>query len=401
MKLHFPLPEPGEIVQFDFRSKSRLQPPSTSISPITLVQWNIERGYQLQSIISELGSIDADIVALQEVDVHCERSNWEDTGAKIAKALGYNYAFVCEFLELHSHLRDKRSQGGGAHGNAILSKFDLSNLRALEHTHHPVDWEHPSHKLAQREPRKGRRLTLFATAATPQGPLDCYSAHLEVFSGITGRIRQFADIARDVRSRCSPHVAVLGDLNTMAHGVARLSPHYACDALRWRTLGSYEAEVWAARVFAVTDPPDGSPPPPNPRLLALGLEPHECRDATNPFLYDPFDPRHDVTLDNPTYRVLGVPLMSGKLDWVLLRGLQVVSKALGNHDYSSSDHKWLLVGVTLSSRNTWGEHSPPVPSSCTDTQTGDLWWYSTMGFVVVVSVLAAALAAAFGIPDED
>lgn len=36
--------------------------------------------------------------------------------------------------------------------------------------------------------------------------------------------------------------AVLADLNTMAHDVARLSPHYCCDRQRFRTLGLSEAE---------------------------------------------------------------------------------------------------------------------------------------------------------------
>lgn len=57
-----------------------------------------------------------------QVDCGCERSRGEDTGAAIAQALGLNYLFVCEFHELHSPLRDGRSQGGGVHGNAILTK---------------------------------------------------------------------------------------------------------------------------------------------------------------------------------------------------------------------------------------------------------------------------------------
>jgi endonuclease/exonuclease/phosphatase (EEP) superfamily protein YafD len=39
--------------------------------------------------------------------------------------------------------------------------------------------------------------------------------------------------------------------------------------------------------------------------------------------------------------------LQGKLDWVLLRGLQVVGKAIGNHDYAASDHKWLMVDVRV------------------------------------------------------
>ncbi len=38
----------------------------------------------------------------------------------------------------------------------------------------------------------------------------------------------------------------------------------------------------------------------------------------------------------------------GKLDWVLLRRLEVASKGIGNHDYAASDHKWLSADVRFS-----------------------------------------------------
>ena len=50
------------------------------------------------------------------------------------------------------------------------------------------------------------------------------------------------------------HQVILGDLNTMAHGVARLSPLYCCDAMRWRTLGRTEAHFWHHHVLSVADP---------------------------------------------------------------------------------------------------------------------------------------------------
>jgi hypothetical protein len=105
------------------------------------------------------------------------------------------------------------AQGGGVHGNALLSKFDWGEievgppalalqppaerwrwldssaaqpallaprarlcraarrppLQALEHSHHPVDWEAPQHALAKKEPRRGRRLTLAAEVLAPGG----------------------------------------------------------------------------------------------------------------------------------------------------------------------------------------------------------------------------------------
>ena len=62
---------------------------------------------------------------------------------------------------------------------------------------------------------------------------------------------------------------------------------------------------------------------------------------------DPFDTVRDVTLDNPAYKFLGFSLMKGKLDWLLLRRMSVSATAIGNHDYSASDHKWLSADVTF------------------------------------------------------
>ena len=62
---------------------------------------------------------------------------------------------------------------------------------------------------------------------------------------------------------------------------------------------------------------------------------------SDPFYYN------TVTLDNPAYRYLGFSLMKGKLDWLLLRKMQVLETSTGNHDYAASDHKWLSASVKL------------------------------------------------------
>ena len=69
---------------------------------------------------------------------------------------------------------------------------------------------------------------------------------------------------------------------------------------------------------------------------------HGACDVTAGFA-DPFDVRRDVTLDNPQYRLLGWPLMAGKLDWALLRRLRAVHKEMRNLNYAASDHRLLLV----------------------------------------------------------
>ena len=62
---------------------------------------------------------------------------------------------------------------------------------------------------------------------------------------------------------------------------------------------------------------------------------------------DPFDPLETITLDNKDYQFFGMSLMAGKLDWVLLRRCLVKAKAVGNHDYAASDHKWMMVDLSL------------------------------------------------------
>ena len=157
-----------------------------------------------------------------------------------------NYVFLCEFTELRSRRRAVSAQGGGCHGNGIITRFDIASAECINHAYHPVPWEDPTHFLSNAEPRVGQRVSLAATLDTPFGPLVTYSVHLEVFCGALGRMRQFADImshARHAHAHGSKLQLICGDLNTMGHGVARFSPFHCTDHLRWGSLGLHEAQV--------------------------------------------------------------------------------------------------------------------------------------------------------------
>ncbi|KAG1678403.1 hypothetical protein FOA52_015170 [Chlamydomonas sp. UWO 241] len=354
-----PLPKPGEVMHADCRPKgSRSKAPSGQAAPpIKVLTWNIERGYKLDAVIEEMRAIDADVIALQEIDIHCERSGWEDTGMRIATALGLNYVFLCEFEELWSPARKADTQGGGVHGNGILSKFDIGNFEVIEHTNHPVNWEDGSSwpAVVGKEPRHGRRLTLSADVATPQGSLTVYTAHLECFCGMLARMHQFSDILEAARKRSAAaggkalHQCIAGDLNTLGNGVARLSPKYCNDHMRWWTIGYSEAEVWDQVVMSVAEDPS-SPEQRNEWAARAGMAPDVCKRLLNPGFKDPFDAKRDITLDHPDYRFFGAHLMTGKLDWLMLRNAEVVSKSIGNHDFSKSDHKWLVADVHLTAQ---------------------------------------------------
>lgn len=126
------LTPPGQVYHADFRNEGNLGGHNVK-NHISLCQFNIERGYKLEGIIKALREQDADVLCLQEVDVGCERSGGLDTGAEIARALELNYVFLSEFVEIKSPARSSDLQGGGVHGNAILTKFNIIDVDVVRH----------------------------------------------------------------------------------------------------------------------------------------------------------------------------------------------------------------------------------------------------------------------------
>ncbi|KAI9312025.1 Endonuclease/exonuclease/phosphatase [Dichotomocladium elegans] len=366
---------PGDLLEYDFRPSAGRQLPSV-LTSLKVVQWNVERNYESQAIITILKELDCDVCILQEVDMFCKRSGCQDHFRALCEELQVKGGFVAEFLELESPIRQPRDQGGGSHGNAILSKYDV-DFSVVKHQYHAYDWDHDGEKL--REPRKGKRYTLAATVKAPGlPPIRCYSVHLEVFTGIIGRITSFSEVFEDSRAHfCeTPYQIIGGDLNTMAHSIARVSGKYATDRYRWLSLGETESGWWHRRVFAFHDQdgqwntslagsviPFFAWVPAWIYLWTSGFGMEVLKRARNPGFYDPW-PCEEVTLENPAY----FGLFKAKLDWTLLRCLEVIRQGVGNADYRASDHKYLMVEVKPSDpnvdpyklwqqqRHQWGNH---------------------------------------------
>lgn len=147
-----------------------------------------------------------------------------------------------------------------------------------------LDWETPgSHPAVRQEPRRGARAALRCTVCCGGtiGNLVVYCLHLEVFCGMLARMRQFADALTDARHVLQRHgastrIAIMGDLNTMAHGIARLSPRYCCDGMRLRSMGLYEAQVWDRHILQNVG---GRP---SAALRSFGLPADVCDALVNP-----------------------------------------------------------------------------------------------------------------------
>lgn len=97
-----------------------------------VLSWNIERGYDLSSILSVLRNADADLIALTEVDLGCERTGNIDIPQVLAAALKMNGVWVCEFEEIKHPLRTKHLQGG-FHGNLLFlrSPYKLEEVESF------------------------------------------------------------------------------------------------------------------------------------------------------------------------------------------------------------------------------------------------------------------------------
>ena len=414
------LPLPGEIIIYDYTEPSEHTDSTRQHSPeqefefrVKAVQWNIERAYKLDEIIDLLASgstafrdhrtgssrinrkprahspvnlayKDFDVMAIQEFDINCARSDYRNSAHELARALKMKCIFLCEFEELYSDkLRNNRTQGGGVHGNGILTWWDIEKIEVIDHVE-IFGWEADGEKL--NEPRRGKRRSLACFLRHPLYPnqrMIVYSVHLEVFCGIFGRLRQFSQILEHSRKHLTthPHQMILGDLNTMAHGLARFLPKYCCDGMRWKSVGWSEAEWWQRNLFSVTPEmargtdDEGSvinyflaahyhPITPKTILNSCEIEQEieeeldtkstesndfkgkhsipifseeELSNLINPHFFCPFPVSRSKTVEMHGY--------SGKLDWMLLRNWKVESWGLDNEAYCRSDHKLLWTEV--------------------------------------------------------
>lgn len=380
------LMSPGSILHYDYRSSSpvpqgsdataNLSSPPKLGNTLRVAQWNIERGVELNAIIATLKALHADIIICQELDINCRRSGYVNVPKEIAKALEAEVYFVCEFEELDSAVRSPHNAVGELsqpsqatkataspprrhfHGNATFSLRATMTEPAVIRHRTTVNWEVDGNKFS--EPRHGFRSALRVSIAPsergePKTPtLYIYNCHFEVFCGGLTRVRQLADCTADMKRLVKysydpmnprnyyPAFLLGGDLNTMAHGIVRLSPKYATDRLRFLSIGETEA-CWLQRNILSRDSflhMSYMWLPFSPRFLRsymkrflylqwyrqwiwrllYGLSFAEQHQINNWFLclYDPGDKLTSITLNNPHYR----GYVQGKLDWLLLSNLE-------------------------------------------------------------------------------
>ena len=179
---------------------------------LRIVDWNINKGQQLQGITDFLASADADILILQEVDVNARRTHRLNIAEEIARTLGMNYVFGREFEELVQGSKNSPAY----HGQATLSKWPILNPRLIHFSKQSNFWQ-PHWFLPKIEPfqeRLGGRIALVAEINVAGRKLVTYNLHLESRGTDALRISQLEELLADATCCDADRpVVVAGDLN--------------------------------------------------------------------------------------------------------------------------------------------------------------------------------------------
>jgi endonuclease/exonuclease/phosphatase family metal-dependent hydrolase len=186
---------------------------------LTVLAYNILRGFevdaQLEMITSGVDFPVPDVLFLSEVDRGCRRTDFRNIAREYAERLGYYYVYATEFVELPG---DRGPTGPYdpplcEHGNAIVSRYPLGNVRQIRHAENR-SWYTPPGTADPDEPRLGGRIAIAADAKIGPRLVRLYGLHLEsTLSALDVRDAQAEEIALDGEALTQPAIAG-GDLNT-------------------------------------------------------------------------------------------------------------------------------------------------------------------------------------------
>lgn len=268
---------------------------------IKLLSWNIERGYEPKSIIDYIKNENPSIICLQEVDWNNKRTDEKDVLGFIAEELKMNGYFLTEFIEIESPKRSKVLQGGGVHGNAILSKIQPKKVFGVNL---PVeyDWGNSVQK------RIGSRNAICAEFNIANRRVVICSTHLEdKVSNPIRRIVQFDKLYKKLENDGYEHMIIAGDMNTIYNRISGLFNFSDPIIKDGKKIKQSEKVYWS-----------------NNFLKSLGLS-------------DPFK-KSDWTLKKHF-------IYKEKLDWIILKNIAVNDKGVGG--FNTSDHKPLWITIDI------------------------------------------------------
>lgn len=199
---------------------SFLKIPGKGKTRIKVASWNIARGYNFKDqsdfFRSHPDLRDADVILLSEADRDCERSGDLHEPKQLAMEMGMAWAYAVEYMEVEFVKPEGPVKEVCEHGNAILSRYPLSNVRSIRHQVSVGHYDNPAKRVKDKSTgvRLGGRVILAADVALPWGLTRVYSLHLEnTFMADQVRVKQIKEVIQDAAGFKGP-VLLGGDLNT-------------------------------------------------------------------------------------------------------------------------------------------------------------------------------------------
>lgn len=187
---------------------------------------NVDDGVDLDRFRRVIADLDADVLALQEVDREQPRSGMADLTAVAAEAMGAaSHQFVAAISGTPGATwmaaTGRESPGTAAYGIALLSRFPATSWQVVRMpripTRFPMYLPGPNRvMIVDEEPRAA----VVGCFDTPLGALTIANTHLSFVPGWNRR--QLRGLVRDLRGLPGPHV-LTGDLNMTPTAVRRWS----------------------------------------------------------------------------------------------------------------------------------------------------------------------------------
>ena len=310
--------------------RASVKRPGGTMKVLHVCQWNIERGINFEAIQAALQGPDAfnkvlathpskdlseqlkrtvldqarvlsqsDVIVLNEVDWGLKRSGYHNVAKELAGALGMHYAYGVEFVEVDpitldienlaedgendpaiaANLKLDKSRTLGLHGNAILSRYPLKNVRIYRFKLQGHDWYHAEkndlsrlEKLKRaagdklflekvfREVRRGGRMMLMADIedlSFPGKTVTIVNAHLEARTKPKNRVLQEQEVLEQIKGLDHP-VILAGDMNTTGKDSTPTSiPDEIFKRLGSTTFWAKKAINWSTGIGLALDVPSG------------------------------------------------------------------------------------------------------------------------------------------------
>lgn len=199
---------------------------------VRLATWNILSGrspgnpsVDVTAFRAAVGSLDADVLALQEVDRAQPRSQLLDLAEIAAEAMGaVELRFVATLAGPPGSWRaatGSETPDVPAYGVALLSRVAVSDWREVRLPGAPLRVPHrsPGHRVP-RLVRDEPRVAVIARVEAPDGSLDVVATHLSYLW--PSNARQLRRLMASLRERVRPLV-LMGDLNLGPRAAARLT----------------------------------------------------------------------------------------------------------------------------------------------------------------------------------